>query len=233
MKNIQSALALALLSIQASVLSVQAQVFSFDGVNKPIPDNLVSGVSDIRSVATANTTIGSISVSLNISGDPAFNGDLYVYLQHGTDLAVLLNRSGRTVGNSLGYSDNGYNVTFNDTAVNGDIHNYRFTLFGNQTTPVDVNYQNALTGTWAPDGRNVSPLTVLDSSTRDATLSAFNSSNPNGEWTLFLSDLSAGGTSTLNSWGLAITSVPEPAATTAIFGALCLATTLALRFRRS
>lgn len=39
---------------------------------------------------------------------------------------------------------------------------------------------------------------------------AFNGQNPNGTWTLFFADTSAGGTSTLNGWSLNITAVPEP-----------------------
>ena len=34
--------------------------------------------------------------------------------------------------------------------------------------------------------------------------------NPNGTWTIFFADLSSGETSTLNSWSLDITAVPEP-----------------------
>jgi hypothetical protein len=43
------------------------------------------------------------------------------------------------------------------------------------------------------------------------TLSTFNGSQANGTWTLFFADMnSGGGTSTLNSWSLNITAVPEP-----------------------
>src|ERR1051326_3044652 len=94
------------------------------------------------------------------------NGDLYVYVTHGDNTAVLINRTGRRADNGLGYPDNGFDVTFSDSAVNGDIHQYRLTLFGNQTTPVDQNFVNPLTGTWAPDGRTVSPSTVLDTDSR-------------------------------------------------------------------
>jgi hypothetical protein len=41
-------------------------------------------------------------------------------------------------------------------------------------------------------------------------LSLFNSTLPNGAWTLFIADLSSGGQSTLVSWGLTIVTVPEP-----------------------
>jgi len=43
------------------------------------------------------------------------------------------------------------------------------------------------------------------------TLGTFNSSVANGKWELFFSDMmKGGGTSTLNSWSLNITVVPEP-----------------------
>ena len=42
-------------------------------------------------------------------------------------------------------------------------------------------------------------------------LDALNGLNPNGSWVLFLADLSGGGQSTITSWDLDITAVPEPA----------------------
>jgi hypothetical protein len=41
-------------------------------------------------------------------------------------------------------------------------------------------------------------------------LASFNGMDPNGTWTLFFADLSAGNTSTLNGWSLDVTAVPEP-----------------------
>jgi subtilisin-like proprotein convertase family protein len=41
-------------------------------------------------------------------------------------------------------------------------------------------------------------------------LNAFNTADPNGAWTLFFADLSAGDTSTLNSFSVNVTAVPEP-----------------------
>ncbi|MFM2294366.1 MAG: Proprotein convertase P-domain, partial [Verrucomicrobiota bacterium] len=39
---------------------------------------------------------------------------------------------------------------------------------------------------------------------------AFGGANANGTWTLFLADLSGGDISTLVSWGMDISVVPEP-----------------------
>ncbi|HEY2951969.1 MAG TPA: MBG domain-containing protein, partial [Verrucomicrobiae bacterium] len=58
---------------------------------------------------------------------------------------------------------------------------------------------------WQPDGRNVDPDVVLDTSTRSTSLSAFNGQDANGEWRLFLADLESGGTNTLSGWELEIT----------------------------
>ena len=52
---------------------------------------------------------------------------------------------------------------------------------------------------------------MLNTSGRSAYLNAFNSLDPNGTWTLFIADLSSGDTSTLVSWELDITAIPEPA----------------------
>src|SRR5205814_1074044 len=66
-----------------------------------------------------------------------------------------------------------------------------------------------------PDGRNISPLASQASfgaATPTALLSSFNGINPNGTWTLFIADVSAGGGQpTLMSWGMDLVGVPEPA----------------------
>jgi len=164
-----------------------------------IPDANTTGWSDTRTLSgIGDTVITDVNVTINVSG--GYNGDLYVYLSHGSGFSVLLNRVGRTSGNSFGYSDAGFNVTFNDQASQSiDFHLYQtvngFSLNGSE---------------WRPDARNVSPLTVTDGASRTALLSAFNNLNPNGDWTLFVADLSGGSVSQIQSWSLQIEAVPEP-----------------------
>lgn len=189
-------------------LATQAQItsqYDFTGINADIPDANLSGLGNAQTVTSAEHSIQSLTVTLDIqgTGGGAFNGDYYAYLTHGSGFAVLLNRSGRTSGDASGYADNGYNsVTFADGAANGEIHLYQNTLAPSGN--------GALTGTWAPDGRNVNPTTVLDTTGRTATLSSFAGVDPNGTWTLFIADLGGGGTGRLASWSLSITAVPEP-----------------------
>ena len=169
-------------------------------VNLGIPDNDASGVASTIQFSSAQIDrITDVNVTLNISGN--FNGDLYGYLSFGSGFSVLLNRTGRTAANSLGYSDGGFNITLDDEATNGDIHTYRVTL-----NPGG----GALNGAWAPDGRNTSGGNGLDTDPRSALLNGFDGLNPNGPWALFVADLSPGGTSRLNSWGLQVVGVPEP-----------------------
>ena len=185
-----------------------------------IPDGDLNGVSDTLNLSTPVTEIGTVTITLTFSGvgDGGFNGDLYVTLSHDTGHAVLLNRVGRTADNAFGYSDSGIStVTLADAAANGDVHNYRLTLLGNRSTPLG----GALTGTWQPDGRAVDPDLVFETSSRTATLSSFRRLKPNGDWTLFMADLSSGGQSQLESWSLEITPVPEPAIGHALAIACC------------
>src|ERR1019366_9393677 len=80
-----------------------------------------------------------------------------------------------------------------------------------------------LTGTWAPDGRNIDPQSsgsVFDAASPTADLSVFNNTSANGAWTLFIADLSGGGQSTLVSWGLTVVTVPEPQTWTLLGGSL-------------
>jgi hypothetical protein len=181
--------------------------------NVVVPDNFLPGVADIRTVSTTIFALTGIQVTLNLSGfeGDGFNGDLYAYLsftnftQQSSAFTVLLNRVGRTSGNTLGYADNGFNVTFDNTAPNGDIH-----LYQNVTDPSG----GTLTGVWQPDARNVHPNNALDTTPRTADLSSFTGGtlNPNGEWTLFLVDNSSVNEFILNSWGIQLIGVPEPSA---------------------
>jgi subtilisin-like proprotein convertase family protein len=167
-------------------------------VNQAIPDGLLSGLSDTRTLSLPGmVSITDVQVSLTISG--GFNGDYYAYLTHGTGFSVLLNRPGRTTTNPLGYADSGLDVTFSDLAAD-DVHLYQ-----------DVVGPGVLTGLWAPDGRNVHPATSLDTSPRTAFLTAFNGLDPNGSWTLFVADVDGGAQGQWISWGLQISAVPEPA----------------------
>lgn len=170
-------------------------------LNQTIPDNNLSGVvSPVTVSFPGMNAITDLQVQLNVSGD--FTGDLYAWLQHDTGFAVLLNRPGRTATSTFGYNDPGLFITLDDNG--SDVHLYRTQFPSNPNAPIP------LTGVWAPDGRNVSPLIVTDTDPRTATLSAFNGLDPNGAWSLFVADTSGGGVHNLVSWSLIITAVPEP-----------------------
>lgn len=194
--------------------SARADLFSatnsWTGADLVIPDGQPEGVSDtIEVTLPEGQWIEQFSVTLDLvgTGSGGFNGDLYVTLVHGSGYSVLLNRVGRTADAPFGYSDSGLSsVTFSSDAP-GDIHLYREFLFSNPSTPLG----GPLTGTWLPDGRATDPDSVLGTDPRTATLDSFLGDSPNGEWTLFLADLSPGGETKLQSWSIAITTaVPEP-----------------------
>ncbi|HEV2394892.1 MAG TPA: VPDSG-CTERM sorting domain-containing protein [Verrucomicrobiae bacterium] len=174
-----------------------------------IPDNDLNGVADTINLSTTITSISDVTVTLDISG--GYNGDYYAYLRHGaTGFAVLLNRVGSTSGNPYGSSDSGLNVTFSDSAANGDSH-------------LGSAGGGALTGAWQPDARNVNPLTALDTDPRTAFLSSFNGMDANGAWTLYIADVSPVGVGTLDSWSLTVdgngaVGVPDGGATLGLLG---------------
>jgi len=177
-------------------------------VQQLIPDGSSSGM--ISSVTTTGLVgnIVSVEVALHVaaaSASEAFLGDLYVYLTNGTDIAILLNRPGRTTVSPWGYDDNQtLNVSFTNTATL-DIHNYRHEA-GVLQAPLSA----PLTGVWLADGRNIDPASVLDTDTPDSRLNVFNGTSANKTWTLFAADLSTGAQHQLESWSLTITVVPEP-----------------------
>ena len=180
-----------------------------DAANVRVPDGSPVGLVSTLDVATPIEHITNLTVTLDMVG--GFNGDLFAYLIHDSGHAILLNRVGKTLANPSGYTDAGFHVTFDDRAANGDIHNYRLTLSGHANTPL----AGPLTGAWAPDGRDTDPALVLDTDPRPATLSTFDSLDPNGRWTLFIADLDAAYASTLVSWALEIRGTTAPPVITA------------------
>lgn len=182
-------------------------------VSTAIPDNDDVGYTNSQIVADAGLVeIQNVTVNLNFTG--GWNGDLYVYLMHGSGFAVLLNRPGRSVSSPDGSGTVGLDVTLDDNAP-ADIH----------TAIPDSG--GTFSGTYQSDGRNVDPYNVVSTDPRTATLASFFGTNANGTWTLFVADQAAGDSSTLNSWSLTITAVPEPSA--ALLGGLGI---LVLLWRR-
>lgn len=176
-------------------------------VGTAVPDGSIIGWSDTRTVSGLTGVIGAVEVSLNITG--GYNGDLFAQLVHDSGYSVLLNRVGRRADDFTGYADSGLNVVLaDDPTSSGDIHSYRRVLFGNDTTSLG----GPLTGRWSTDARTADPALVLDTDPRTATLADFIGLDPNGNWTLFIADLDSGGQSTVQGWGLTLTSalVPEP-----------------------
>lgn len=186
--------------VLATGLGLTAQAglydYSYGGSAVNIPDGNLSGWSDSHTFSGLPTVTGSVTVMLNISG--GYNGDLYAYLSHDGALVPLLNRVGVSSSNPFGYSTSGLNVTLSDAGTL-NIHLVSVPSSG---------------GIYQPDGRNISPLSPATSFNAGGTVnfaSAFGSSNPNGLWTLFVADVSAGGgQEVLQGWSLNVTAVPEP-----------------------
>jgi subtilisin-like proprotein convertase family protein len=180
--------------------------FTF-AVNQTVPDNNAVGLTLSTNLTVLGGTISSVTVSLDLLG--GFNGDLYANLAGPNGgFAVLLNRVG--VSNSasqFGYSDSGFDLTFDDSAANSVQYyqSFSYTLNGN----------GQLTGVWQPEGVAIDPQSspsAFGGAPQSALLNSFGNSDPNGTWTLFLADLNAGGQGTVVSWGLGIATVPEPSA---------------------
>lgn len=228
---------LGILFLLGPIAPTNGQVFIFDFEPcLPIRDYDDSGSADVRTLDTA-LYISEVIVTINLSGSSAFNGDYYMYLQHGDQKAILLNRPGRTHENSDGYGDPGFSsLTLADgtleegTSEEKDVHLYRQILFGTDSQSL---MGSPLTGSWAPDGRDVDPSLVLDTNARTATLGAFAGLNSSGEWTLFVADLGPGNVGQLDSWRLEIHGIviPELAATVRI-NAILLALLVLARFLR-
>jgi uncharacterized repeat protein (TIGR02543 family) len=174
-------------------------------LNIPIPDRSEVGIFKSAVVESGITNITKIRIALRIQDAlEVFNGDYYALLTHNGKAVVLLNRVGRPVNWGSGYDDCGFDVVFDDSSTNGDIHVYKNVL-GDE-------YLNPLIGTWQPDGRTNAPKSVLDSDPRTTKLADFYGKSADGDWLLFVADLSSGGTGSLKGWGFQIEgeSAPPP-----------------------
>jgi len=194
------------LLVWACAASAQTNETSFTfNVNQWVPDANVNGLSFSTNLNITGPYINSVTVGLNISG--GYNGDLYALLAGPNGgYVVLLNRVGiSNNASSFGYSDHGFNITLSDSAAD-NVHYY-------QSFDYSLNGNGQVTGTWAPDGRYIDPMSapsVFGSTAPTTSLSSLNGVNVNGTWTLFLADLSVGGQSELLNWTLDVVTVPEP-----------------------
>ncbi len=215
MKILPFSLICLLLPVAAQAGSSAITLTGFWNGTLAVPDNSAVGASSsVTIIAPGLDRIESVTMQLEIDG--GWNGDLYGYLVHDGQLAVLVNRPGRTAADANGFGSSGMNVTFSDLAA-GDIH-------------LTLPDSGVPTGFFQPDGRTTDPLAVLNTDARTALLSVFTNGDPTGTWTLFLADQGAGDTATLKSWSLSVTAVPEPSV--AIMGGLAVMA-LALARRRA
>ncbi len=204
MKPFKTAAAVFLIAIAGAAHAALTESVNRD-VDVPVPDDALLGAGDTLDFTSTihgivpNATWTGVRVNLEIAG--GFNGDLYVYLEHGTDYAVLLNRPGRSAVLDSGYGDSGFNISLDDTATFGDVHLYR-----TRVNPAG----GILTGRWQPDGREVAPEDVLDTSPRTALLSTFLTGSPNGEWSLTIVDVGPGDQARLVRWGLEVVYATPP-----------------------
>ena len=203
-------LKLALLTLMMSLaISVRAQSMFTNSysqtVNTIVPDDNPNGINSTITVSGAQGAIQSVSIGMTVTN--GFAGDYYAYVvDPAGDLAVLANRVGVGSGNPFGYSETGFNVTFSSLATN-NIHFYQL---GSYT--VDGN--GVLLGTWQADGRNIDPESTpsaFNTASTTTGLNLFPGTNPNGDWTFFIADMSGGYQGTLVDWNITVVSTPEPA----------------------
>jgi subtilisin-like proprotein convertase family protein len=202
---------LLLTALLALTLTAKATLYSYDftGINTAIPDGNPVGLANSQTVALgvlpSGTTesIVNVDVRLNISG--GYNGDLYGYLVlQSADASTTTTILLNRIGQTGGdYGNSGSGI--NVTLSNGGATDIHGAAFG------------SVSGTYQPDG--------------NGSL-AFGGANANGTWTLFLADLSGGDVSTLVSWGMDISVVPEPITWALLIAGAAMTTLFVIRRRQ-
>jgi len=199
----------------AAVITASAQVMTFNQTVGTMidPYNVNPYTITVPSTTFNGLKVADVNVLLNISGAPQmYNADFIAYLVHSDKLVYLINKVGWTSSGGTGYGGSGINVKLDDAqGAARDIH-----LYGEVIDP-----GGPVTGNWASDGRVVA---TNPRSTNPNPLSAFNGTDPGGNWTLYVGDVNglAGSTvyssAMMNSWGVEITAVPEPSEYAMVFG---------------
>ena len=220
--KISVSILLLLVAVGVSVQATQTNTVNLTP-DVAIPVGSPIGVTEQFTISGATGVVSDVSVTLNIAG--GFNGNLYAYLENPEgQLAVLLNRVGVTASNPFGYSNPGFDITLDGNAAS-NIHGYG--------SSYSVNGSGQVAGTWAADGRNISPMSagsLFDSAATTSGLNIFVDTAASGVWTLFVADLSSGGgTADLNDVGITVMTAPEPGTWVLLGGGLAA---LVVRVRR-
>jgi subtilisin-like proprotein convertase family protein len=209
MNNMKTKILAVLAATILLAAGASASIVTFDSttqnggnpINMSVPDgNPVGIISTINvNISSWADSLNSLTMTLNISGGN--NGDLRAYLSYGGQIVTLLDRPGVTHINLVGYTDTGFGVTLRD----GSYGNLNTCGGSSNTTTSD----GQVTGTYNP-------------ASGSTAFASYNGLNPNGNWTLFIADMSGGDISfsQLDSWSLTFNAVPEPVnVALAVFGA--------------
>ena len=224
--KLKLALLILTLALAAGVRAQSLLTNSYSqSVNTVVPDDNPNGLNSTITVSGVPGIIESISVGLLVTN--GFTGDYYAYLVNPAgNLAVLLNRVGVGSGNPFGYSQTGFNVTF-DLGSTANIHYY-------QNGSYTVDSAGLLTGTWQADGRYIDPESTpsaFDTASTANGLNVIPGTSPNGDWTFFIADMSGGYQGTLVDWSMTIVSTPEPATVQLLATAAAVGAVFGLRRR--
>jgi subtilisin-like proprotein convertase family protein len=145
-------------------------------VPKAISDNTPAGVNSVISVTGLDPIIEDVNISLAISH--TWVGDLRGTLTAPNGTTVVLFDQPGVPASIFGCAENNMSVTFDDAAA--------LTAANLEATCVAQNPALAISGTF----QSVVPLSM------------FNNTNPNGTWTLNISDVVGGDVGTITSWTL-------------------------------
>lgn len=134
--------------------------------------------------------ITDIRVGLRLQGTTpgaGFASEMFVSLNKDLGAsAILLNQVGLSTVDAVGFGYDGWNVSFQDSAANSDVH-------------VGLLESGVLSGDWEPDGRLLPEDTL-----RPYMLSALLGGAGDGTWYLNVADLAPGGDMRLIEWSITL-----------------------------
>jgi len=214
-------LTLAVLSVSAAAM---ADPWSVVGAGGSVPDNNAGGfTSSANFTGAAGSITGITSVTLQTFSH-TWVGDLTIWLEHGANRFTLMQRprGDATATSTVGDSSNMLGTYTFDVVSATTIEQAAAT--SNLTT------HNILAGSYRAAHQTNELATTVGLNDVLSDGSVFNGMDPNGTWTLRITDGAAGDLGTLQGWSAegTYTAVPEPAS----MAALGLGVAALLRRRR-
>lgn len=201
--RVKTLVAAGALAATAGMASATQQIVSVSGTGGAIPDSGQGVLTRTVVVNGALPIIQDMTVTLN-NLVHTWVGDLWIRIQGPNGMTgTMVHRIGQTSATSAGDSSD-YNGTYTFADTGANIWQAAAAIGGTAAIPSGTYFNSGGDGVWAGFGPPNGP------GPNNAFATKFGGSNPNGTWTLTISDHAGADVGSLGSWRLDLKLIPAP-----------------------